>query len=532
MRNLPQHSDQIAVLNKEIETLSQQVKRLIKAEAKLYEFQETLDAQLNEYAGLYELNKTLNNVLDLQDVFACAVAYATNNLGYQRVLLFQQNNTAGGYTVFAVDGYYKQQEKNAVMALAIPQEDPLLTSLREGPGYLVCPEECGQGLLAGYRSRLLMNEYLIYQLGSRSKPLAFLVVGNSGEDLRFYRRVEENESTLLGIGNFAEMISASLENKFYYAKMENALEQESLAKARYRSIFENSLDGIYQSTLEGRFINCNPAAASILGYESPEDLIETIHDTAKQLYVYPHCREELLAMLMSRKDVKNYETEFYRKDGSVQWVMLSIHPTFNVDGKLLCLDGMIQDITERKRMEEELRTEKEKYCLLVRQVPGIVFKGYVDYGLDCFDDKIETLTGYTQDEFNSRVIKWNDVLLEEYHAPVREQLKKAFKDDGFYVSEFRIRKKSGEMVWVQARNQVVKNTRGKMEWISGVFFDITERKLGEDALRESEERSRDSFAPVPSAPVLPASTAKSSTSMMHSWAYPVTHAWNWSVRTF
>ncbi len=159
-----------------------------------------------------------------------------------------------------------------------------------------------------------------------------------------------------------------------------------------------------------------------------------------------------------------------------------------MDGKLLYLDGIIQDITERKRMEEELRNEKEKYCLLVRQVPGIVFKGYADYGLDCFDDKIETLTGYTQDEFNSRVIKWNDVLLEEYHASVREQLKKALKEDGFYVSEFRIRKKSGEMVWVQARNQVVKNTRGTMEYISGVFFDITERKLGEDALRESEER--------------------------------------------
>jgi hypothetical protein len=168
MENTLPQADQTAALKKEIEALSQQVKRLIKAEGKLYEFQETLDAQLKEYAGLYELNRTLNEVHDLQEVFACAVAYVINNLGYQRVLLFQQNDNTCNYTVCAVDGYYEQKEKNAVSALAISQEDPLLNSLCEGPGYLVCTKECGEDLLAGYRSRLMMNEYLVYLLGSRS----------------------------------------------------------------------------------------------------------------------------------------------------------------------------------------------------------------------------------------------------------------------------------------------------------------------------------------------------------------------------
>ena len=153
-----------------------------------------------------------------------------------------------------------------------------------------------------------------------------------------------------------------------------------------------------------------------------------------------------------------------------------------------------RDITERKRAEEAGQTEKEKYRILVKQVPGIVFKGYADYGLDCFDNKIEALTGYTQGEFNSRTIKWNDVVLEEYVAPVREQLTKALKDDGFYVSEFRIRKKSGEVIWVQARNQVVKNAQGRMDYISGVFFDITDRKRIEEALRESEDKYRQLYA--------------------------------------
>ena len=132
---------------------------------------------------------------------------------------------------------------------------------------------------------LMMNEYMIYQLGSRSRPLALLVVGNSGEDLRFYRRVEESEGSLLGIGNFAELLSSSLENKFYYAKMKNALERESLAKAKYRDISKNHWTESIRATPEGRFISCNPATATILGYDSPEELIELMHDIARQHYV-------------------------------------------------------------------------------------------------------------------------------------------------------------------------------------------------------------------------------------------------------
>ena len=86
---------QIAGLREEIEFLSQQVKRLIKAEGSLYDLQERLDAQLREYAGLYELNRTLNAIFDLSEVIACAVGYAINNLGYERVL-FLYGGSAGG----------------------------------------------------------------------------------------------------------------------------------------------------------------------------------------------------------------------------------------------------------------------------------------------------------------------------------------------------------------------------------------------------------------------------------------------------
>jgi PAS domain S-box-containing protein len=478
MDTISYQPDHIAALQRENEALSQQVKRLIKAEAKLYEFQETLDAQLNEYAGLYELNKKLNKVFDFQDVFACAVTYVINNLGYQRVLLFRQADNSGSYTVFAIDGYYGQGEKDTVMALSIPREDPLLTSLREGPGYLICTETCERGLLAEYRSRLGMNEYLVFQLGSGPQPLALLVAGNSGEDLRFYRRVEEGEGALLGIGNFAELISSSLENKFYYAKMKHALEQESLAKAKYRSIFEKSLDGIYRSTPEGRFISCNPATAAILGYDSPEEVIETIHDIAEQHYVYPHCRKELLAVLVSGQNVKNYETEFYRKDGSVMWALVSLHPTFDDKGQLLYLDGIMQDTTERKRMEAELRKAQKLESLGVlaggiahdfnNLLSGIL--GNISLAKTMTDPKVKSFKRLDEAEnavFRARDLTKQLMTFSKGGSPVKNTaaIDQIVKDSALFVlrgSNVRCTFEIGEGVWpVEVdegqMNQVINN---------------------------------------------------------------------------
>jgi len=337
-----------AALNEEIEALSQQVKRLIRAEGKLYEFQEQLDAQLSEYAGLYELNRRLNRVFDLPEVFERAVCHAIDNLNYERVLFLLRNDDSGGYDVCAADGYYEERETIGIFSLSIAAEDPLLALLAAGPGYLVCTGESGAGPLSAYRTLFGMDEFLVYPLGSRTTPLSILALGNSAANAGFYRRVDESDSTLLSIGNFAELIASALENKVYYAKMKEALEQERLARDKYRSIFENSVEGIFQSSPEGWIIACNPASAAILGYDSAGELMERSRDVERQLYVSPHRRKDLFELLRRGEDVKNFELQLFRKDGSVIWALLYVHPVFGEHGELLHLDGIIHDITERK----------------------------------------------------------------------------------------------------------------------------------------------------------------------------------------
>ncbi len=351
---------EIAALRSEKETLSQQVKKLVKAEGKLYAYQEELDAQLKEYKELYALNRKFNATFDIRKIFEYSIDYIIHNLEYERVIFFRQFDNTDHYVACAIDGYYDQEEKNLVADLVINQDDPFLSPLQEGGEYILCTADLDKNKFVAYRSKLLMNEFLIYPICSHKHLHTLLAVGNSSGNAEFYHRISANEGALLGIVNLVGLLISAVENHTFYANMEKALEQERLAEAKYRGIFENAIEGIYQSTPEGRFISCNPATAAIIGYDTPQQLIESITDIEHQLYVNPQRRREMFEMLHNRVDVKSFEVEFYRKDGSKMWVLLSTRPSFNEEGEILHIDGIVQDIGERKRAETAIRELNEE----------------------------------------------------------------------------------------------------------------------------------------------------------------------------
>jgi PAS domain S-box-containing protein len=124
------------------------------------------------------------------------------------------------------------------------------------------------------------------------------------------------------------------------------------AEEKYRSIFENTIEGIYQTTPEGQFITANTAMAAMLGYDTPEELISAMTDIANQLYVRPEERTKLKQMIEDHGQVKSFETRLYRKDGCTIWVSISIHAVCDKKGELLNYDGIAEDISERKREEQ------------------------------------------------------------------------------------------------------------------------------------------------------------------------------------
>jgi PAS domain S-box-containing protein len=127
------------------------------------------------------------------------------------------------------------------------------------------------------------------------------------------------------------------------------------AEERYRSIFENAQEGIFQTTYEGRYNTANQALASMLGYDSPEDLMTTVIDIATQLYVNPEERKVLLKMIEAQGPVRGFETQFYRKNGSMIWVSVNQHAVRDAGGRVLYYEGFNEDITTKKQSIERIR---------------------------------------------------------------------------------------------------------------------------------------------------------------------------------
>jgi PAS domain S-box-containing protein len=134
-------------------------------------------------------------------------------------------------------------------------------------------------------------------------------------------------------------------------KSQDAIRQ---AEKKYRSIFENTIEGIFQTTPEGRFLDINPAVVRIHGYDSADDMVKAISDINNQLYVNPEQRKKYIRILKSKGEIKNFEAEMYKKDGSRIWTSMNVRAVRDDEGNILYFEGTIEDITERKRSEEKL----------------------------------------------------------------------------------------------------------------------------------------------------------------------------------
>jgi PAS domain S-box-containing protein len=136
------------------------------------------------------------------------------------------------------------------------------------------------------------------------------------------------------------------------------------AEQKYRSIFENALEGIFQITPDGRYLSANQATAQLYGYDSPEELMATITDINHQLYVDLHRRIEFLSLMQQYGAVSGFESQVYRKDGSIIWINENARAVFDFNKSLLYYQGFVEEITERKKAEvERLQFTKELFQL-------------------------------------------------------------------------------------------------------------------------------------------------------------------------
>ncbi|MBE9105460.1 PAS domain S-box protein [Nostoc cf. edaphicum LEGE 07299] len=141
---------------------------------------------------------------------------------------------------------------------------------------------------------------------------------------------------------------------FARQELESAYQKLKVAEAKYRSIFENAVEGIFQSSPDGHYITANPALARIYGYSLVDEVTANFTDI-EQLYVDPNRRAEFVRLMEKYGSVSDFESQIYRRDGSIVWISEKAYEVRDEHLKLLYYEGLIEDITQRKQAEEELR---------------------------------------------------------------------------------------------------------------------------------------------------------------------------------
>ncbi|MFZ5905120.1 MAG: PAS domain S-box protein [Chloroflexota bacterium] len=273
-----------------------------------------------------------------------------------------------------------------------------------------------------------------------------------------------------------------------------------VAEREFEDLLERTVEGVFQSTPDGRYRRVNPAMARIYGYKSPEDMIASVKNISTQVHVDADSREHFIHALEEHSVVEGFEARNYKKDGSIIWTSTNAHVVRDSRGKALYYEGFVTDITARKRAEESLRVSEARYRALVENLPLVAFLDDVDEAQTTLyiGPQIETLTGYTPEEWMAADMWTPSIHPDDRDRVVAEDRRTNVNGVSFHC-EYRMVTRDGRVVWVKEDTVLVRNENGDPLFWQGIIVDITSQKKSELALTESETRYRTLVEQLPTA---------------------------------
>jgi PAS domain S-box-containing protein len=209
--------------------------------------------------------------------------------------------------------------------------------------------------------------------------------------------------------------------------------------------------------------------------------------------VPPQDRERLIAAvakLSPEEPSLQISYRMVRSDGTVIWVERNSRAYFDEQGRMLRMIGMVADITERKLAERELTLANERLRLAMEAVKSVGWDRDVKSGRDTLFGDLQGMFGIPSEVYDGRVEDFHRFLHPEDRRRVLQAIDDAMESKKPYVAEFRILRPDGIVRWVGARGKFYYSPEGEPERMLGMSIDITERKLADEALRESEVRLR------------------------------------------
>jgi hypothetical protein len=242
----------------------------------------------------------------------------------------------------------------------------------------------------------------------------------------------------------------------------------------YRSIVEHAIEGIFQTTPDGRYLLANPALAKMYGYGSVDELKASVQEIARQLYVDPTRRSEFIRLMNENDCVKAFESQIYRKDGSIIWISENVRVIRGVAGDVLYYEGTVEDITKRKQAEERI----EEQAALLDQTGDAITVRDLGHRILFWNKGAERMFGWTKEEvLNAHVTGI---------MPRNEEAYEGVLKYGEWSGEFPRTTKDGRKIMVETRWTLLRDNEGQPKSILAMTTDITEKKKIEAQLLRSQ----------------------------------------------
>jgi PAS domain S-box-containing protein len=262
-------------------------------------------------------------------------------------------------------------------------------------------------------------------------------------------------------------------------RVEDALRQ---AEAKWRSIFEHAVEGIFQSTPAGQFITANPALARMFGYDTPEELINDRTDIEHQQYVDPERRSVFKRLLEAKGVVQGFEYEVYRKDGTRIWLSDNVRAVRDESGAIIYYEGTVKDITERKQMEEA----NARLAAIVNSSDDAIIGKTLDGTIVSWNSGAEKLYHYAAEEVIGRSI--NILVPPDRADEVPEILSRLKSGENINHYETVRTRKDGKLLAVSLSISLIKDLAGRILGAATIAHDITRSKRAEEMLQTFSQR--------------------------------------------
>lgn len=269
----------------------------------------------------------------------------------------------------------------------------------------------------------------------------------------------------------------------------------SETEARYRSLIETIPAATYIDTVDAvsKAVYMSPQVEHIFGY-APEEWVRN-----PELWEQGVDPEDLPAVRASIRRLNDegvpYEAEyrFRRPDGRIVWVHDQAVVIRDEDGMPRFSQGVMFDITERREAEEQLREAEERFRAIVEHVPAGIYLDAADASMQTMyaSPQVEAITGIPADEWIRNADAWAEALHPDDRESVLDGYLAAVAAEQPWSAEYRISSRDGRTIWVHDETTLIHDETGRHAMLLGVIYDITERKLAEQALRESEQRERE-----------------------------------------